>query len=93
MGRHESAIDRLGRWPSIALSRSRTVVETLAFWGAVITPLAYLPVLSLNGSVELVGTLVTLNVACLLVGHRHSPSLDTGLLAALSSRRVEGGEQ
>jgi|AntDeeMetagen134_2_1112570.scaffolds.fasta_scaffold18548_2 hypothetical protein len=93
MRRHKSAIERIGRWPSIALSRSQAALEAVAFWGAVITPLAYLPALSLNGSAEVIATLLAVNVACLFVGYRHTPSLDAGILTALFRSTVDGGER
>jgi len=93
MSRHETAVDHLGRLPSTALSRSRSAVETVGFWGAVLAPLGYLPALALDHSMELIVPLVVLNVACLIVGHRHRPSLDAGLLAVVARAGLFGGDQ
>ena len=51
-------------------------LRRLAFWAAVVLPLAYLPLLSnpVDGQQLLVlVALVAVNVVCLLVGHDHSP--------------------
>jgi hypothetical protein len=51
-------------------------LKRLAFWAAVVLPLAYLPLLSspidTQQSLVLVA-LVAVNVVCLLVGHDYSP--------------------
>lgn len=51
-------------------------LKRLAFWTAVVLPLAYLPLLSspidTQQSLVLVA-LVAVNVVCLLVGHDYSP--------------------
>jgi hypothetical protein len=51
-------------------------LKRLAFWAAVVLPLAYLPLLSspidTQQSLVLIG-LVAVNVVCLLVGHDYSP--------------------
>lgn len=62
-----------------ALVRARSVVRGLAFWLAVALPLAYLPVVLLAPAVLsdptlLVGA-VTGNLAAILVGHGHEPTL------------------
>lgn len=44
-----------------------------AFWAAVALPLAYLPLLTLDGGVRAVAALVAVNVVCLFVGHDYSP--------------------
>ena len=51
-------------------------VRRLAFWAAVVLPLAYLPLLStpIDGRTSLaLVALVAVNVVCLLVGHDYSP--------------------
>lgn len=93
MSRHETAADHLGRLPSTALSRSRSAVEALGFWGAVLAPLGYLPVLALDHSLELIVPLAALNAACLIVGHRHRPSIDGGLLTVVARAGLFGGDQ
>jgi len=52
-----------------------TQVRRLAFWGSVLLPLAYLPVLAgvAGDRPLLVAGLLALNVGCLLVGHGYSP--------------------
>jgi hypothetical protein len=50
-----------------------TGLQRLAFWAAVLLPLAYLPLLSVAGVEPVLVGLVAVNVACLLVGHGHSP--------------------
>lgn len=51
-------------------------LKRLAFWAAVVLPLAYLPLLSSPVDTEqtlvLLG-LVAVNVVCLLIGHDYSP--------------------
>jgi hypothetical protein len=54
----------------------RRSLQRLAFWTAVVLPLAYLPLLSspIDGQELLVLlALVAVNVVCLLVGHDYSP--------------------
>ena len=51
-------------------------LKRLAFWTAVVLPLAYLPLLSSPFDTQqslLLVALVTVNVVCLLVGHDYSP--------------------
>ena len=50
-------------------------VRRLAFWGSVLLPLAYLPVLAgVTGDRPLlVASLLALNVVCLLAGHGYAP--------------------
>ena len=69
--------------------RCQTVVSKLrrmAFWGAIVLPLAYVPLLSspvvLSGPLtrlELLGVvaLVGLNVVSLVLGHEYTPRSDT----------------
>lgn len=59
-----------------------TAVRTLAFWTAVLLPLAYLP-LYLAGdprvtSVVAIGQLIALNVVALLLGHCHDGAVGQG---------------
>ena len=93
MSRHETAVDHLGRLPSSALSRSRSAVETVGFWGAVLAPLGYLPALALDHSLGLIAPLLVLNAACLIVWHRHRPSHDAGVLAVVARAGLLGGDQ
>lgn len=90
MRRHDPAAASLGRLPSIAVSRCVAAVETLAFWGAVVVPLGYLPVLATRGPPEIVATLVVTNVACLIVGHGHRPSFDTEYVERLAQTAIDG---
>ena len=50
-------------------------LRRLAFWGSVLLPLAYVPLLSgvAGDRPLLVAGLLSLNAVCLLVGHGHSP--------------------
>jgi hypothetical protein len=61
--------------PSTTLSRlARGVFERLGFWGSVVLPAAYLPVLyGTDGEQRIltVVALVVLNVACLLAGRSY----------------------
>ncbi len=58
-------------------------VRRLAFWGSILLPLAYVPLLSgsgvLSGTLDsgevlAVAGLVALNVLCLLIGHGYDPN-------------------
>ena len=93
MSTHERAVDRLGRLPSTALSRSRSAVEAVGFWGAVLAPLGYLPALALGHPIDLIVALAVFNAACLIAGHRHRPSLDAGLLAVVARAGSLRGDQ
>lgn len=72
-------MQEFGPLTSSADSRRRIAVELarrFGFWGSVILPLAYLPVLYvMSGSARMavLTVLVSLNVACLVAGHRYSP--------------------
>lgn len=61
--------------PSPTLSRlARSTVARIGFWGSVLLPTTYLPLLyGLDGQTKLpaIAALVMLNIACLLVGRRH----------------------
>jgi hypothetical protein len=62
--------------PPRVLRRLASEGQRLAFWAAVVLPLAYVPLLS--SSVDdrqllAVGALVAIHVVCLLVGHDYSP--------------------
>lgn len=50
-------------------------VRRLAFWGSVLLPVAYVPLLSGVAGYRplLVAGLLALNAVCLLVGHGYSP--------------------
>jgi hypothetical protein len=51
-------------------------LKRLAFWGAVLLPLTYLPLLSSpmdDQALVVLVALVAVNVVCLLVGHDYSP--------------------
>jgi len=52
-----------------------SVVKAGAFWGAVVLPFVYLPLVALGldslGRQLLFASLVSLNVILLIVGHRH----------------------
>jgi len=52
-----------------------TQVQRLAFWGSVLLPLGYVPLLAGVGGNRpmLVAGLLALNVVCLLTGHGYSP--------------------
>lgn len=59
-----------------------TAVRGLAFWTAVLLPLAYLPLLLVGDSrvtdVAVIGQLVALNVLALLLGHFHDGAIGQG---------------
>lgn len=80
MSRHEPAAERFGRLSSNAVARLLTGVEAVAFWGGVLAPLGYLPVLAIDASSTTVAALLGVHVACLIVGHRHHPQFDGSLL-------------
>jgi hypothetical protein len=65
--------ERIG--PPNPLSRlALGTVERVGFWGSVLLPATYLPLLyGLDDQTKLpaIAVLATLNVACLLVGRRH----------------------
>lgn len=86
MSRHESAADRFGRLSSNAVARLLTVVEAVAFWGGVLAPLGYLPLLAIDVSSSTVAALLGVHVACLIVGHRHHPQFEGSLLNLSISR-------
>lgn len=52
-----------------------TQVRRLAFWGSVLLPVAYVPLLSgvAGDRTLLVAGLLALNAVCLLAGHGYSP--------------------
>lgn len=59
-----------------AATRVRDPVQRLAFWGAVLIPFSYLPLLSVGvdgtrGALLLAALLIA-NVAALVVGHGHN---------------------
>lgn len=65
-------------WFDAAVAACRTagaVVRALAFWAAALLPVAYVPLVLADHPVvadpPVIGTLVTLNVAALFVGHGH----------------------
>jgi hypothetical protein len=73
---------RMNQRSTLSHTASKTVrngvvrgVKRLAFWGSVLLPVAYIPVLSgaIGGDVllTLVG-LVALNLACLVIGHTYA---------------------
>jgi hypothetical protein len=51
-------------------------VQRIAFWAAVLLPLAYVPLLSApvdKPELLTLGTLIAVHVCCLLAGHDYSP--------------------
>lgn len=51
-------------------------VRAAAFWAAVLLPLAYLPVLHgliVDANAELFLVLLLANIACVVIGHGHTP--------------------
>lgn len=92
MSRPEPAIERLGRLPAFAFGRVVAVVEAAAFWGSILLPLGYLVALALDGPVIVIGALIVANVVCLLVGHRHQPRIDAGVLASILTETDRGGD-
>lgn len=91
MRHSKRATEAIGRLPSHAVAQVVVVVETIAFWGAVVVPLGYLPTLVLGGGPGAILGLAALNLACLLVGHRHRPSVDASVLSLLGSLPVSMG--
>jgi|AntRauTorcE11897_2_1112592.scaffolds.fasta_scaffold226595_1 hypothetical protein len=62
--------------PELPGERLVSVLRRLAFWAAVVLPLAYLPLLSSpvdDTELLVFVALAALNVVCLLVGHDYSP--------------------
>jgi len=68
--------ERIGP-PSVSSTLSRVAlgaIERIGFWGTVVLPATYVPVLyGFDGETRLLtlAALVTLNVVCLLVGQRY----------------------
>ncbi|AUX07743.1 hypothetical protein AArcSl_0085 [Halalkaliarchaeum desulfuricum] len=70
-----------GTMAESAVSRLGETVRVLAFWGAILLPLAYVPVLheSVAGQrVDLFLLLLVLHVACILVGHERARNRSPG---------------
>lgn len=69
-----------GRSGEKASSRSRliSVVESIAFWIAVIIPFTYLPVLAVGSFIPMKSvvfiSLIGTNIIALLVGHNYNPT-------------------
>lgn len=67
--------------PLLARCRRLTAVgvRATAFWAAVLLPIAYVPVVTgaAGGSADLFLALLALHVACMVVGHEHSPGRTT----------------
>lgn len=62
--------------PRPAVDGAVAAVRRLAFWGAVVLPLVYLPILSTpvtDRQFVVLAGLVAVNVLCLFVGHDYSP--------------------
>lgn len=59
-------------------SRLVSVVESIAFWIAVIIPFTYLPVLAMDSLVPMKSvvfiSLIGTNIIALLVGHNYNPT-------------------
>jgi hypothetical protein len=68
---------------SAAAARALTAVRAVAFWTAVLLPLAYLPLFlaGVAGAVDsvVVATVVALHAVAVLVGHVHDGELADGL--------------
>ncbi|QGN07314.1 hypothetical protein Hrd1104_08350 [Halorhabdus sp. CBA1104] len=73
------AVDMSSNWshrsPGGAMGSSpRQVLCGIAFWCAIGLPLGYVPLLALGEvSVGQASAMIALNIACLVVGHRHEP--------------------
>jgi uncharacterized membrane protein required for colicin V production len=66
-----SPIPLSGAWHDVA-----SVGRRVAFWAAVLLPLAYVPLLSSpidDAELLTLAALITVHVACLLAGHDYSP--------------------
>lgn len=73
---------------------AEAAVEAAAFWGAVVSPLAYPLVLFASPGVApplLVGLLAT-NVACLLVGHGYATDASDATDGAVRPSPARGGD-
>jgi len=60
--------------PARPTRHAAAAVRRLGFWGSVLLPASYLPILyGMSGTDQLLTLLgvVALNVACLIAGHRH----------------------
>ena len=90
MPRIEPAVTRLG---SLALHRVVTAVEAAGFWGSIALPPGYALALVFNPTPVTIAALIGLNVACLVVGHRHQPQVDTAVLASgIAATSREGSD-
>jgi len=86
----EPAPTRLG---SLARHRLVTTVEAAGFWGSIAFPPSYVLALLFDPTPVTIAALIGLNVACLLVGHRHQPQIDTAILASgLATASQEGAD-
>lgn len=72
-------VTRLG---STALNRVVTAVEAASFWGSIALSPGYVLALVFDPTPITIATLIGLNVACLVVGHRHQPQVDTAVLGS-----------
>mgnify|MGYP000554328752 CR=1 FL=1 len=79
MSQTEPAVTRLG---SLALHRLVTAAEAAGFWGSIALPPGYVLALVFDPTPVTIAALIGLNVACLVVGHRHQPQVDTAVLAS-----------
>lgn len=84
MRRHETTAELLGRLFSVTAVRFVSIVEAVAFWGAVLVPIGYFPALVIGTPSTIVAAMVGLNVTCLVVGHRYRPGIDRGLLGLIA---------
>lgn len=59
-------------------SRVRSVVESIAFWIAVIIPFTYLPILAVDSVIPMKAvvfiSLIGANILALIVGHNYNPT-------------------
>lgn len=68
-------IDRSSPTSTTGLRRVRTRLEQTGFWGSVLLPLAYLPVLyGTSGETRVLSLtgILTIHVICLVLGHDYS---------------------
>ena len=89
MPRIEPAVTRLG---SLALHRVVTAVEAAGFWGSIALPPGYVLALVLDPTPVMIAALIGLNIACLLIGHRHQPRAGAVHTSSASTTGLEGSD-
>lgn len=68
-------IGSLSESPRAAGTLVLQLLQQLGFWGSVLLPVAYLPIIFALSGMELVlalSTVLLLNVCCLVLGHEYS---------------------